>query len=188
MEEKEDLKLFFAENLKFLRKRKKWTQLELAEQLSIERPVIGAYETGKSRPNIELLTEIAELLEVSLDALLRINLTVELSTGKSLENFKFHHKKNQMEDAIIQSMEFQIETNTKLFDFAEKMLKPDMNEDDNSWEDIAENLILESWDVLLDKNPEFVQNQEKQALITKLERILVTKITRLVRRMKNKTK
>lgn len=61
---------FLSSNLKFLRKQKKITQSDLAEQLNVQRTMISAYEDGRSEPKLQTLQKICELLEVGLEELI----------------------------------------------------------------------------------------------------------------------
>lgn len=61
---------FLASNLRHLRKYKSITQQELAEQLSVKRAMISAYEDGRSEPKLKTLQSLCEILEVSLEELL----------------------------------------------------------------------------------------------------------------------
>ena len=57
------------EQLKVLRKRRKWTQADVASRLGIERSTYTRYEIGQSEPSFDMLQRISELFEVSIDAL-----------------------------------------------------------------------------------------------------------------------
>lgn len=59
-----------AKNIKQLRVQKNMTQDELAEKLFVTRQTVSNYETGKSRPDIDMLMHIAEILEVPIQDLL----------------------------------------------------------------------------------------------------------------------
>lgn len=59
----------FAKRLHAARKKKNWTQTQLAKELSIRQAYVSNYETGKDEPSDELKGRIAELLGVSLDYL-----------------------------------------------------------------------------------------------------------------------
>lgn len=59
-----------GKNIKELRQLKNMTQDELAEKLFVTRQTISNYETGKSRPDIEMLTRIAETLETDPNTVL----------------------------------------------------------------------------------------------------------------------
>lgn len=58
---------FFTDRLKTLRKEKKLTQKELAEQIGIKQNSYSDWETGKNEPNLENIVKLADLLDVSLD-------------------------------------------------------------------------------------------------------------------------
>ncbi len=58
-----------ANNLKYLRKKKGLTQQQFADALSIKRASVGAYEEGRAEPKYELLNQIAEFYQFSMDEL-----------------------------------------------------------------------------------------------------------------------
>ncbi len=66
----EDLKPIFAANLSALRKKKGWTQLELAERLNYSDKAVSKWERGESLPDVTILKQISDLFEVSVDYLL----------------------------------------------------------------------------------------------------------------------
>ncbi len=59
----------FGTRLVELRKAKKISQIELAQQLDIHKNVLGRYERDQAKPSIEVAAKIAKLLDVSLDYL-----------------------------------------------------------------------------------------------------------------------
>ena len=59
----------FNENLKYLRKEAKLTQEQLAEKLNVSRQAVTKWESGQSLPDIQNLKEIADMFEVTMDAL-----------------------------------------------------------------------------------------------------------------------
>lgn len=59
-----------AKNIKQLRVRKNMTQDELAEKLFVTRQTVSNYETGKSRPDVDMLTRIADVLGTDVNALI----------------------------------------------------------------------------------------------------------------------
>lgn len=59
-----------GKNIKDLRIRKKLTQDELAEKLFVTRQTVSNYETGKSRPDIDMLMQIAEVMDADIHELL----------------------------------------------------------------------------------------------------------------------
>ena len=68
-----------GENIKRLRKKKKWSQTDLAEKIGSHLSHVNRIETGKYRPSLPVLIKLAESLEVSLDTLVN---------GGEEENFK----------------------------------------------------------------------------------------------------
>jgi transcriptional regulator with XRE-family HTH domain len=59
-----------ADNLKFLRKQRNWTQEELAQHLNISRSQITKWESGDQLPDLEILEKLSNLYEVSIDYLI----------------------------------------------------------------------------------------------------------------------
>jgi transcriptional regulator with XRE-family HTH domain len=58
-------------NLKYLRKLRGWTQEEFAQKLRIKRSLLGAYEEERAEPRIEILEVVADMFKLTLDDLLR---------------------------------------------------------------------------------------------------------------------
>ncbi len=80
--------MFFAENIKFLRLRRKKSQLSLADQLSITRTTLAGYEKNV-QPPFHVLIKFAEYFGVSIDGLIRYKL-------KELSEFQL----SQIEDGF----------------------------------------------------------------------------------------
>ncbi len=66
-----------ANQIKNLRKKAGMSQLQLAEKLNVGPSAIGMYEQGRRMPAVEMLIEIANLFDVSLDYLI---------TGREISN------------------------------------------------------------------------------------------------------
>jgi transcriptional regulator with XRE-family HTH domain len=66
---------FAGKNLKFLRKQQKMTQEEFAMKLNIKRSLLGAYEEERAEPRIDVLEVLSDQLGISLDELLRRDLS-----------------------------------------------------------------------------------------------------------------
>ncbi len=62
-------------NLKYLRKLRGWTQEEFAQKLRIKRSLLGAYEEVRADPRIEILEVVADMFKLTLDDLLRKDLS-----------------------------------------------------------------------------------------------------------------
>lgn len=59
-----------GKNIKALRTEKNMTQDDLAEKLFVTRQTVSNYETGRSRPDVEMLTKIAEVLETDANTVI----------------------------------------------------------------------------------------------------------------------
>jgi len=60
----------FDKRLKEIRKKKGYTQVTLAEKLSVSTGTVAMWETGKRKPDFEMLCRLSELLDVKTDYLL----------------------------------------------------------------------------------------------------------------------
>lgn len=69
-------KIFWAENVRFLRNRKKMSQEALAEILEISRSKLNAHENGNTiNPPVEDLVKVSTYFKISIDSLLKVNLS-----------------------------------------------------------------------------------------------------------------
>lgn len=59
-----------SQKLKYLRKKKGVSQLELAERLSVSRQAVSGWEAGTSRPSTENLQSLSRLFNIPLETLL----------------------------------------------------------------------------------------------------------------------
>lgn len=75
--------VYLSENIRFLRKKQKLTQSDLAEKINIKRSLIGAYEEGRAAPKLQVIQQIALFFEVTIDELISIHL--ETSPPKKKE-------------------------------------------------------------------------------------------------------
>lgn len=67
---------FFTDRLKTLRKEKKLTQKELAEQIGIKQNSYSDWETGKNEPSLENIIKLTKILDTTADELLGIDKSV----------------------------------------------------------------------------------------------------------------
>ncbi|MBY0478714.1 MAG: LexA family transcriptional regulator [Chitinophagaceae bacterium] len=63
------------QNMKYLRKLRGLTQDEFAQKIGIKRSLVGAYEEERAEPNYEVLETVSDLFKVSIDDLLRKDLS-----------------------------------------------------------------------------------------------------------------
>ena len=75
----------FSENLKTIRKAKGYTQEELAIKVNVVRQTVSKWEKGVSVPDADVLSHIAEVLEVSVSELLGTEIKQEDSKNKVAE-------------------------------------------------------------------------------------------------------
>lgn len=80
--------MFFADNIKFLRTRRKLSQAELSQNLGLTRTTLAGYEKSV-QPPFKTLVKFADYFKVSIDALIRYNL-------QSLSEFQL----SQIEDGF----------------------------------------------------------------------------------------
>ncbi|HLO80325.1 MAG TPA: helix-turn-helix domain-containing protein [Chitinophagaceae bacterium] len=66
---------FAGKNLKYLRKLRGLTQEEFAMKLNIKRSLLGAYEEERAEPRIDVLEVVSDSFKISLDELLRKDLS-----------------------------------------------------------------------------------------------------------------
>ena len=81
---------FVYNNLKLFRQKNGYTQEQIAEKLGVSRQAVAKWESGASLPNIENMIALADLYDMSVDALAR-NLTTTVppqpKEGKHLFGF-----------------------------------------------------------------------------------------------------
>ncbi len=59
-----------SENIKYLRKKRGFTQQQFADVMEIKRSLVGAYEEERADPKYELLKKFADFFELSIDDLI----------------------------------------------------------------------------------------------------------------------
>lgn len=59
-----------GKNIRDLRQKKNMTQDTLAEKLFVTRQTVSNYETGRTRPDVEMVVKIAEILETDANTIL----------------------------------------------------------------------------------------------------------------------
>lgn len=74
----------------FLRKEKGLTQKQLANLMNISDKTVSKWERGGGCPELSLLSELAEILDVNLNALLRGELDQNESIGGDMKKLNFY--------------------------------------------------------------------------------------------------
>ncbi|NLJ42519.1 MAG: helix-turn-helix domain-containing protein [Bacteroidales bacterium] len=67
--------MYFASNIKFLRKRRDRTQDDVAAALNLKRSTLSGYENGVAQPGIDVLISFSGYFNMSIDTLLKIDMT-----------------------------------------------------------------------------------------------------------------
>ncbi|MGO4294390.1 helix-turn-helix domain-containing protein [Chitinophaga sp. RAB17] len=70
----------FGQKITLARKSKEWTQTELGNAIGTSRDIIGKYERDEIKPSIEVAAKMADVLDSSLDYLVR-DISPELEKG-----------------------------------------------------------------------------------------------------------
>lgn len=60
----------FGQRLRSLRAKANMTQAELAQKLDVSRPAVGSWESGKIRPRLDKLSQLAELFGITVSELM----------------------------------------------------------------------------------------------------------------------
>ena len=66
--------MYFASNIKFLRKRRGRTQDDVAVALNLKRSTLSGYENGVAQPGIEILVSFSRYFNMSIDTMLKIDM------------------------------------------------------------------------------------------------------------------
>ena len=91
--------------IEFLRRKKGWSQSELANRLHISPSTIGMYEQGRREPPIDILIAMAKEFDVSIDYLItgthRISVDTETNLIKERNVDAFSTLKNLSREELI---------------------------------------------------------------------------------------
>lgn len=93
----ENIKDIIAKNLTSLRIEKKWTQNELADKLNYSDKSVSKWEHGETTPPIDVLKQLADLYDVSLDYLVT-------DVHDDSYDRVYNNKKNNLNKIIITSL------------------------------------------------------------------------------------
>jgi transcriptional regulator with XRE-family HTH domain len=91
--------------IEFLRRKKGWSQAELANRLHISPSTIGMYEQGRREPPIDILVAMSNEFDVSIDYLItgtyRISAGTETNLVKDRNVEAFSTLKNLSREELI---------------------------------------------------------------------------------------
>ncbi len=72
--------MYLSSNLKYLRKRKKRTQDDVASAINLPRPTYSGYENSVASPSLETLINLSKYFNFSIDSLLKLDLSKMLES------------------------------------------------------------------------------------------------------------
>lgn len=88
----------FGKNIRKLRKRKKLTLVEVAKALKISKSAISDYESGKSKPGLDVVVKLSEYFYIPVDDL-------NNSDIPEFENVEFESKKAVKPQVSLESLD-----------------------------------------------------------------------------------
>ena len=88
--------MYFAKNLRFLRRRAEWSQSDLGDKIATDYNTISRYESGKSTPKLEALTKLARVFGVSIEELRNADLTTSSGLGSVEEPGKSYLNQREL--------------------------------------------------------------------------------------------
>lgn len=93
------MEIRLGESIRRLRKESGFTQEQLAEALGVTTGAVHKWESGKATPELEMLVDIAEFFETSVDALLNYGWQ-KLSMGQAADQISTYRNERNFEDGI----------------------------------------------------------------------------------------
>lgn len=66
---------YINHNLKFYRLSNRFRQTEIADKLKVTVGMVKTYENGSATPPVDVLIKIADMMQVSIDTLIKVKLT-----------------------------------------------------------------------------------------------------------------
>lgn len=86
-----------GKRIKEERQKRKWTQEQLGEKLNVSRSAVSSWEVGRNYPDLETIILICDLLEISLDELLREDEEIVKDVTKTEKKYHQNLEKNGWE-------------------------------------------------------------------------------------------
>lgn len=93
----------FGGNIRFLRKTKKLTLIELSEMLNISKSALSDYETGKSIPGLDVVQKFSTFFQIPMDALYNARIPEGQSTEKPMNAPK---QEKNLEDVALENEKY----------------------------------------------------------------------------------
>lgn len=83
-----------GEQIKQRRTELQMTQTDLADKLHVSRSAISNWEIGRNYPDMQIIVELSDLLNISLDTLLKGDTQMVAQISNDTKNVKRLHRKN----------------------------------------------------------------------------------------------
>lgn len=163
---------YLSSNLRYLRKRKKLSQQQLADVLNIKRSNIAAYETKNVEPRLALINAMAEYFEVSLSDIISVDLVERARMaafgGNAITDTEHRQRKGMIKLQHFQEFNEQSERIRKMLDGFKVFYqyKKEINEksqDDRLNHDVENFLIF--IDHMLEYNEQIIQLLEDSSRV-----------------------
>ncbi len=81
-----------AEQLKLARNQKGFTQREVSDVLHVTRATISSWEVGRTYPSLDLLVDLSNLYDLSLDSLLKEDISMVKKVSKDVKQKKVYQR------------------------------------------------------------------------------------------------
>ena len=93
------MEIKLGESIRRLRKNSGFTQEQLAEALGVTTGAVHKWESGKATPELEMLVDIAEFFETSVDAILNYGWQ-KLNMGQTAERISTYKNERNFEEGM----------------------------------------------------------------------------------------
>lgn len=118
---------FIASNIRILRKRKGWSQAQLAKQVFLNRGNIASYESGTAEPSICKLLRISNLFEVTPRDITRYDLNdpQALAEAKQAHDEKLSQERERLTQYRTRALALQelVVSSKRLFEYKQSKLE-----------------------------------------------------------------
>lgn len=91
----------FSEKIQALRKQRNISQEQLAESMNVTRQAVSKWETGESLPDIDNIVRLSEILDVSIDYLLKDTPISDTKEKERYEDVSDEEEDDDCDDSFI---------------------------------------------------------------------------------------
>lgn len=94
------MKYAIGKRIQTFRKKRKFSQKQLAERLGISSSLVSNWEQGINRPGADIIAALCAVLEVSPSELLDVRLTEDEFTSQEREVIRAYRSKPELQHAV----------------------------------------------------------------------------------------